>query len=143
MSGLNVTLAGVVALLAVVLVAWCVRHGNSRGVDRAAVNALIDRVDGKRTPREQAEELLERIRPGMDLREILRVLHQEAWVPGWGLAEHGGTWFDIPVSCEFIVQVRLSHPANPGSFMSGKINYSPRLRDRQTLKFLAGAEQQW
>jgi hypothetical protein len=57
--------------------------------------------------------------------------------------EHGGIWYDLPVSDQYMIQIRVS-PDQPGSAPEqGVINYSPRLRDRKTMEFISGGEKTW
>jgi hypothetical protein len=92
--------------------------------------------------RAQAEALMAKIRPSMTLAEILRAIPHDPISPVHAI-EHGGLWYDLPVSDDYIIQIRIS-PVQPGSTPEQSvINYSPRLRDRRTLQFIAGGEKTW
>jgi hypothetical protein len=96
------------------------------------------------TGQRDAELLMSGIKPGMNLREIKAVLHQESFAaPDVHVREHGGVWCDIPIGADYLVQVRLSHPKQGRGLDESKINYSPRLRDRRSLKFVTGVEKSW
>src|SRR4051794_13545491 len=91
--------------------------------------------------RKDAEKLMAEIRPGMTLQEILLVVPHPDSAPFAG--EHGGVWYDMPVSDDYIIQIRLAHPPLGHTLEESVINYSPRLRDRKTLRFISGAENSW
>ena len=81
------------------------------------------------------------IRPGMTLRQILVVVPHPCPRPFAG--EQGGVWYDMPVSDDYIIQIRLTHPTPGSTLEQSVINYSPRLRDRKTFQFISGSENSW
>jgi hypothetical protein len=92
--------------------------------------------------RGQAEALMAKIRPGMTLQEILNITPHES-LPSSHTREHGGLWYDLPVSEQYLIQIRISPPQPGAAPERPAINYSPRLRDRKTLKFISGGEETW
>ena len=81
------------------------------------------------------------IRPGMTLHQILAAVPHPDPRPFGG--EHGGVWYDMAVNDDYVIQIRLTHPQPGSTLEQSVINYSPRLRDRKTLRFISGSENSW
>ena len=59
------------------------------------------------------------------------------------VVEHGGVWYDMAISDDYIIQFRVAHSRYGQTEEQSIINYSPRLRDRKTLAFISGEERPW
>lgn len=87
-------------------------------------------------------ETMSRIRPGMTYAEICEIIPPDehdkllAW-------ENGGVFYDFPFDSKYLIQLRFEHTTGNQSARDARINYSPRLRDRTTLAFIAGDEIPW
>jgi hypothetical protein len=87
------------------------------------------------------EKLMAQIHPGMTLAQICAVVPHPK--PRSFAGEHGGVWYDMAVSEDYIIQIRLAHPQPGATLEQSVINYSPRLRDSKTLKLISGPEKVW
>ena len=59
------------------------------------------------------------------------------------VVRHGGVFFVVPVSSNFLIELRFSHPVDQQDIKTTKICFSPRLRDRKTNVLVAGDEEPW
>ena len=89
-----------------------------------------------------AERLMASIRPGMTVEQIQRAIPHTS-VSRSPVVEHGGVWYDVAISDDYVIQFRVAHPRDGRAEEQSIINYSPRLRDRKTLAFISGEERSW
>ena len=57
--------------------------------------------------------------------------------------EHGGIFYDVPISSKYLIQLRFEHMPSGRDPKEARINFSPRLRNRSSLSFVAGDEEAW
>lgn len=132
------------SLIAALSVASCQRvrsSGDSQPQPLEAMSSLGTNALPSMTKNE-AEGLMTSIHVGMTVGEIRKVfphatLEQEPTV------EHGGVWFGLPVSEDYYIQFQAARPKAGDTVEHSRINYSPRLRDRKTMTFIAGEERPW
>ena len=89
-----------------------------------------------------AMDVISRIKHGMTYADIAEIVplnerHRS------NVRENGGVFYDVPIDSKHLVQLRFEHPNVDKPVRDSKINYSPRLRNRQTLEFIAGDEMPW
>lgn len=82
------------------------------------------------------------IKPGMTFSEISKLIPLED-SHRITVRQHGGAFFDVPMSSKYVIQLRFEHPKNGTALNDTKINHSPRLRDRLTSQFIQGKEEAW
>ena len=92
--------------------------------------------------RGDAERLMSAVRPGMTVAQIERAVLHTA-ISALPIREHGGVWYDMIISDDFVIQFRASRPPDGAAPDQSTINYSPRLRDRKSLAFISGEEKPW
>ena len=92
--------------------------------------------------RTSALDVMSRIQPGMTFAEIRKII-PIAEAHTLLIAENGGVFYDIPISSEYLIQLRFAHPMPDQSADEVCINYSPRLRDRISKEFISGVEETW
>jgi hypothetical protein len=92
--------------------------------------------------RSDADRIMAKIQPGMTMREIQTAIPHTAISPPFE-GEHGGVWYNLTINEKYVIQVRVAHPQQGASLERSVINYSPRLRDRKTMEFVAGVEKAW
>jgi len=92
--------------------------------------------------RRDAERLMASIRPGMTVAQMQSTIPHSA-VSQSPVVEHGGVWYDMTISDDYIIQFRAAHSHSGELVEQSIISYSPRLRDRKTLAFISGEERPW
>lgn len=85
---------------------------------------------------------MSQIQPGMTFGEISELIplreHQLSRV-----GEHGGVFYNVPISFNYLIQLRFEHLPPGRDIYDARINFSPRLRDRPSKSFIAGDEETW
>ena len=89
-----------------------------------------------------AERLMVEIHPGMTVAQIKSAIPHSA-ISESPVYEHGGVFFDMTVSDDYIISFRVAHPRNGESVDQSIINMSPCLRDRKTLSVISGDQKPW
>jgi hypothetical protein len=106
------------------------------------VSCQHERLPSAPLARGDAERLMSSIRPGMTVAQIERAVPHTA-ISALPIHEHGGVWYNMSISDDFVIQFRASHPRDGAAPAQSTINYSPRLRDRKSLAFISGEERPW
>jgi len=100
-------------------------------------------LDTEKRPlsKQEAEHLAARIHPGMTLREILsEVPHTDVLMV---MATHGGWQYDMTVSPDYRISVRVARPPVDTSPQDSVINLCPALFDMGTGKWITPNSEPW
>jgi hypothetical protein len=92
--------------------------------------------------KQDALDMMARISPGMKFSQIAKIVPLSSENLSL-MNEHGGVWADVPISDNYIIQLRFNHPSETVPIKDCVINFSPRLRDRKNNKMIAGDEKPW
>jgi len=103
--------------------------------------AILFTIASRSNPKD-ALDAMSRIKRGMTYAEIAKIVPLND-THRLSARENGGVLYDVPIDSKHLIQLRFEHPTDNTTVQDTKINYSPRLRDRNTLTFIAGDEQPW
>jgi hypothetical protein len=78
--------------------------------------------------RKQAENLCSQLHEGMTFEQVSKIIPLTQRNES-GLYEHGGVWYDVPVSGHYYLQLRFEHSKDRGvADLQSHLNLPPRVR---------------